>query len=74
MTDDVGVELLRKLDVLIAITAAAVLAGKTQREKIEILDRAGLAPKDIAQVLGITSNNVRVRLAQQRSRTKKTAK
>ena len=71
MTVDVGVEILRKLDVLIAVTATAVLEGKPQREKIEVLDRAGLAPKDIAQVVGITSNNVRATLTKLRSREKK---
>jgi DNA-binding NarL/FixJ family response regulator len=56
-------EIIRRLDSLIRLVAVGVCAEKTQRDSIEILDRAGLAPKEIAEFLGTTSNTVSVSLS-----------
>ncbi len=52
-----------KLEVLIRLTAIGLCADKSQKEKIQILDSAGLPPKQIAEMLGTTPNTVSVALA-----------
>ena len=54
--------LLQKIDQILRILAAAATAGMKQREQIALLNRAGLQPKDIADLLGTSSNTVRVEL------------
>lgn len=49
-----------QLGVLTRLVAVAVGQGKTQREQIEALSRAGLEPKQIAEIVGSTSNAVSV--------------
>jgi DNA-binding NarL/FixJ family response regulator len=56
-------EIIRRLDSLIRLVAVGVCAEKTQRDSIEILDRAGLGPKEIAEFLGTTPNTVSVSLS-----------
>ncbi len=51
-----------KLDKILRILAALATKGMKQREQIALLDRAGLMPKDIAELLGTSSNTVRVEL------------
>ena len=68
-TDDV----VAKLDVLIRLTAIGLCAGKSQKEKIQILDSAGLPPKQIAEMLGTTPNTVSVALVGLRKERKKGA-
>ena len=53
---------LSRLDRIITLLAAGIAVDKTQRERIRLLSSAGLAPKDIAEVLGTTANTVRVAL------------
>lgn len=52
----------QKLDTLIRLLATLVTADKPQREQIRLLSRAGLQPAQIADLIGTTANNVRVRL------------
>lgn len=66
-------ELASKLDVLIRLTAIGLCADRSQREKIGILDSAGLPPKQIAEILGTTPNTVSVALAGLRKERKKGA-
>jgi len=54
--------ILKKIDQILRILAAAATAGMKQREQIALLSRAGLQPKDIAELLGTSSNTVRVEL------------
>lgn len=54
--------ILQKIDQILRILAAAATAGMKQREQIALLNRAGLQPKDIAELLGTSSNTVRVEL------------
>ena len=60
-----------KLEVLIRLTAIGLCADKSQKEKIQILDSAGLPPKHIAEMLGTTPNTVSVALAGLRKERKK---
>ena len=53
---------LEKLDQILRILVAAVSRGIKQREQIAMLDRAGFSPKAIAELIGTSSNTVRVEL------------
>ncbi len=59
-----------KLDSLLRLVAVAVIQGKNQTEQIRLLSQAGLQPKEIAELVGTSSNNVRVRLVELRKRSK----
>ena len=62
--DDV---LAQKLDTLIRLQARIAVAHlATQKEKILFLSSAGLPPKDIGEILGVTANSVSVTLLQAR--------
>jgi DNA-binding CsgD family transcriptional regulator len=57
-------DLSKKLDTLIRLQAAlAVSQYESQKEKIIFLNGAGLPPKDIADILGTTSNTVSVAIS-----------
>jgi DNA-binding CsgD family transcriptional regulator len=71
MNDPVSEEISHKLDVLIRLVAMGLCGEKTQREKISILDMAGLTPKVIAEMLGTTPNTVSVALSGLRRERKK---
>ena len=53
---------LEKLDQILRILVIAVTRGLKQREQIALLDQAGFQPKAIAELLGTSSNTVRVEL------------
>ncbi len=55
-----------KLDVLIRIIALTNTKDLTSTDKISLLSQAGLAPKEIAEIIGTTQNVVNVRLSQMR--------
>jgi len=59
-------ELSRQLTVLIRLTAISVTDGKKQTDQILALSRAGLAPRDIADILGTSPNTVSVELSRLR--------
>ena len=63
-------EIADKLDILIRLTAIGLFEEKTQREKIYLLSMAGMPPKDIADILGTTSNTVSVSLSIMRKERK----
>lgn len=73
MSDTNG-EVTRRLDTLIRLVATALCAERPQKEKISILAGAGLAPKEIAEIIGTTPNTVSVSLSAMRRRTKPKAK
>lgn len=54
-----------RLLVLMAVTA------ETQTANIQVLSKVGFAPREIAELLGTTSNTVNVALSQLRSKSKK---
>ncbi len=53
---------LEKLDRLLRVLAISVTKGMKQNEQIALLDRAAFPPKEIAALLGTTSNTVSVAL------------
>ena len=54
----------QKLDTLIRLQAHSLVSGMgAQKEKILFLAKAGLAPKDIGEILGTTANSVSVALS-----------
>lgn len=70
MTDHVLEEINAKLDTLIRIQAlVAVRDLDTQKDKIVYLSGAGIRPKDIATILGTTSNTVNVAISNHKKAT-----
>ena len=63
-----------KMDTLIKLGACGLIDGKTQKEQIEMLSRVGLSPKEIAGLIGTTSNTVSVILTGLRKSKKKRSK
>lgn len=59
INDEVAVE---KLDRVLRLLALIAVKGLSQTDQIALLDRAGFAPKEIAEIVGTTSNTVRVGL------------
>lgn len=58
---------IQKLDTLIRLQAQALVSRfESQKDKIIFLSKAGLAPKDIAELLGTTPNTVNVTLSEAR--------
>jgi len=51
-----------KLDQLVRLTAILATKGLPQRAAITVLNDAGFPPREIAQMLGTSSNTVRVAL------------
>ena len=60
-------DLAAKLDTLIRLQAHVAVAGlSSQKEKILFLGRVGLSAREIAEVLGTTTNTVSVALSNAR--------
>lgn len=56
-----------QMEMLTRLVAIGLVEDKeTLREKVELLSRVGFQPKWIAELLGTTSNTVRVQLSKQR--------
>lgn len=51
-----------KLEMLIRLTAIALVDGKKQRDQVRLLSLAGMSPKGIAELIGTTPNTVNVAL------------
>lgn len=62
-----------KLDQILRILVVLATRGLKQRDQIALLDGAGFSPKTIADLLGTSSNTVRVELVALRktNRTKR---
>jgi hypothetical protein len=71
MADQESRILSRQLDTLIRLVAVGLGQGKTLSEQVRILSCAGMAPKDIAEVVGSSPNTVSVLLYKQKKRTSK---
>lgn len=63
MNQEVGEQILQRLDAIVGLLVQAVTAEKTQVEKIQSLSAAGFQPKDIARIIGTTPNTVRVAMS-----------
>jgi len=67
-------ELIRKLDLLIKLIALNIVQDKKFKEQVKLLSSLGLQPKEIAWLLGKTSNYVRVTLHELRKGKKPSKK
>jgi len=65
-----GNEIEQKLDILIKLVAMNAVGNQPLREQIRRLDAIGLAPKEIAAILGKSPNHVRVELTYLRKQKK----
>ena len=64
-------EISEKLDILIKLQAAALTASfESTKDKILFLNKAGLRPVLIADIVGTSSNHVNVTLSKERKPTK----
>lgn len=60
-------EILAKLDLLVRLQALSMVARfESSKDKIVFLGRAGMSPKDIADLLQTSSNHVNVTLSKAR--------
>ena len=67
-------EIGRQLDTLTRLAALMLVQGReTLSDRVEVLNRAGLPPKMIAQFCGTTPNTVSVLLSRQRAVTRRVA-
>lgn len=73
MAQSIEQQTLEKLDQILRILVITATRGLKQREQIALLDGAGFPPKAIAELLGTSSNTVRVALVGLR-KTKRTGK
>lgn len=74
-SDEIG-ELIDRIDaerVGRALVTGLTTLPATRRAVVELVDLAGLAPKEAAQVLGVASGTVRMRLMRGRGRLRKAA-
>jgi len=67
-------KIVEKLNLLIKLVALIVLKDMEFKEQVRILSGLGLQPKEIAEILGKTSANVRVTLSNLRKERNKIKK
>ena len=61
-------EISEKLDILIKLQAAALTSSfESSKDKIVFLDKAGLRPKLIAEIIGTSPNHVSVTLSKEKT-------
>ena len=70
MTEDMDA-LIEKVDTLIKLVSIGLVEGKTQREQILLLSKAGLRGPEIAEFIGTSLNTVRVELSVMRKANRK---
>jgi len=69
MNDNFEREIIKRFDTVIKLLTLSL--GKSQKEKIKLLNGAGFSPKEIADILSTTGNTVRVALFNIRKKIKK---
>lgn len=70
MDNEIGERLLGRLDGIIKLLVLDMTKNEDQTAQIRLLSLAGFQPKEIAETLETTSNNVRVRLSSLRKKKK----
>ncbi len=63
-------EKLTSQDKTLRLLALITLEGMPQKSKIQVLDKAGFGPSEIAELIGSTPKAISVRLAEFRRATK----
>ena len=71
MEENLNKSILDELKKLNKLMSILVTAGKTPGEKILLLNQVGLTPKEISDILGVTSNLVSVTIYQDKKKRKK---
>jgi DNA-directed RNA polymerase specialized sigma24 family protein len=66
MSDQLLLEASENLKLLVRLTALNTMRGLPQREQISLLNQGGFSPKQIAELVGTSSNTVRVELSRSR--------
>lgn len=61
-------QILKKLDTIIKLLAANSFKDKDLNEKVLLMSKLDLQPKEIAELLGKTPNSIRVMLSRMRKR------
>jgi hypothetical protein len=56
-------EQIDKMDMLVRLSAIALINGKRQKDQIRLLSIAGMRPAEIAELIGTTPNTVNVALS-----------
>ena len=75
MNSDVVLERISaQLDTLTRLFVSAAFSERTMKEKVIMLNAAGIPPREIADILGTTSNTVNVTLSQHRKKSKRQVK
>ncbi len=69
--NEINIKILEKLDLLVKLTALNIIKDKDFKEQVKLLSSIGLQPKEIADLLGKTPNNIRVTLSQIRKEKNK---
>jgi DNA-directed RNA polymerase specialized sigma24 family protein len=59
-------EITKHLDRLLRLVAVAICDGKTKRQQMVLLQKAGFQPSEIADFIGTTANSVRVEMSNMR--------
>lgn len=71
MAQTMETAILKKLDILVKLSAIKVTEGKNLNEQVKMLSQIGLQPKEIADMIGKTANNVSVALNYLKKASKK---
>lgn len=69
--DSVEEQIVKKLDILVKLTALNSVKDRSFQEQVKILSEIGLQPKEIANILNKTGNLVRVTLHRIESKRKR---
>jgi len=72
--DDNAIDITSRLDRIFRLLAIVATKDLKQRERITLFNRVGLSPKEIAELLGTSSNTVRVELVSIRKEKTKRSK
>lgn len=68
MTKDQFNEISKKIDILTRLLALSLVSEKKQKDQIFILNKIGLQPKQIAEILNTTTNTVSVTLSKMKKK------
>lgn len=71
MDDEIGKEIIEKLEMLIKLTALSAIKDENLEDKIRILSAVGLRNVEIADILGKSPANIGVRLSKIRKKKAK---
>ena len=74
MEEEILAAIDKKLDAILRLLASRIVEGKNKTEAILVLDKIGLEPSLIAEIMDTTSSTVHARLSEARKKTSKRQK